>query len=81
MITVLSPPRLVGMMMGVWFFAQAEAAELAGYLAKIAAVPKMASTSLSLHIYGHAFLIYGAVTLILSVIAFACVPFLKKMIM
>tara|TARA_B100000989_G_scaffold289271_1_gene260879 strand:+ start:124 stop:1572 length:1449 start_codon:yes stop_codon:yes gene_type:complete len=80
MVTVLSPPKLVGMMMGVWFFAQAESAALAGFLARFSAVPDAANLSQALGIYDSAFMNYGLLTLGLGVVAIALIPFLKKMI-
>ncbi len=80
MITVLSPPNLVGMMMGVWFFAQAAAFAVGGSLANIAEVPAHLSATASLKIYGHAFTVFTQLCLILAVISFLLVPILKRMI-
>jgi POT family proton-dependent oligopeptide transporter len=80
MITLLSPPRLVGMMMGVWFFSQAAAFALSGTLANLAAVPEKVSPIYSMPYYHHAFYLFGVITLIFSIICFSIIPFLKKMI-
>ncbi len=80
MITELSPKHLVGMMMGVWFLSLSAAFAIGGQLATIAAAPDNVSPVITQSIYHHAFLIYGMIALLLSVIAFAAAPFLKKLI-
>jgi POT family proton-dependent oligopeptide transporter len=80
MITVLSPRRLVGMMMGVWFLSQSAAFAIGGGLATLAAIPQNLTTVASLPIYAHAFLLYGSITTGLTIISFALVPFLKRLI-
>lgn len=79
MITVLCPKELVGMMMGVWFFSQAASFAIGGMLANIAAIPANVSVITSLSIYSHAFLIYGGISLIMAMISFALIPFIKKL--
>lgn len=80
MITVLSPARLVGMMMGVWFLSQSAASAISGGLATLAAVPKHLSLDASLSIYTHAFVWYGVIATVLALASFAAVPFLKRLI-
>ena len=81
MITVLCPKHLVGMMMGVWFFSQAAAFAIGGMLANLAAVPAgEISAHASLAIYSHAFALYGFISLVIAIISFSLVPFLKNMI-
>ena len=80
MVTRLSPPRLVGMMMGVWFLTLSAAFAVGGGLATIADVPKSIHGSASLDIYSHAFFIYGGIALALAIFSFALVPFLKRLI-
>lgn len=80
MITVLSPKHLVGMMMGVWFFAQAASFSIGGFLANIAAVPEQMAAVQSLPIYTHAFVVYGFISLAAAIISLALVPFLGRMI-
>ncbi|HVV68311.1 MAG TPA: oligopeptide:H+ symporter [Gammaproteobacteria bacterium] len=80
MITVLTPKRLVGMMMGVWFFAQAASFALGGTLANLAAAPENVDKMTSLTIYNHAFLLFGLFSLALTVISFLLIPFLKRLI-
>ncbi len=80
MITVLCPRELVGMMMGVWFLAQAASFAIGGYLANLAAVPENLSAAASLPVYSHAFLIYGSIALAMTVISLMCLPLLNRMV-
>lgn len=80
MITVLCPKPLVGMMMGVWFFAQAASFAIGGFLANIAAVPANLTAAQSLPIYSHAFFVYGVIACVMALATYACVPFLNKMV-
>lgn len=80
MITVLTPPNMVGMMMGVWFLASACAFAISGSLANLADVPKHTDAIHSLPIYHHAFGLLSLLSLGLVVISFALVPLLKRMI-
>ncbi|HSX26587.1 MAG TPA: oligopeptide:H+ symporter [Chlamydiales bacterium] len=80
MVTRLSPRHLVGMMMGVWFLTNSAAFAIGGELAALSDVPKDTPGAVSLEIYGHAFFIYGIISLILTLLSFALVPYLKKLI-
>ncbi|MFT3741247.1 MAG: oligopeptide:H+ symporter [Gammaproteobacteria bacterium] len=80
MITILVPKHLVGRMMGVWFFAQAASFALGGAVANLAAIPDTLDKALSLQIYYHAFWVFGLISLVLTVISFLLVPFLKRLI-
>ncbi len=80
MITRLAPRHLVGMMMGVWFLTQAAAFAIGGSLATWADVPKGLTGAASLAIYSNAFLKFGALSFVLALIAFALVPYIKKLI-
>ncbi len=80
MITVLTPKRLVGMMMGVWFFAQAASFSLGGSLANLAAIPEKLTPSSSMPIYYHAFILFGEISLGLTVISLILVPTLRRLI-
>lgn len=79
MITVLCPKHLVGMMMGVWFFAQAASFAIGGFLANIAAVPEHATAVMSLQIYSHAFTLYGLIAFEMFLISFALLPLINRM--
>lgn len=80
MITVLVPKRLTGMMMGVWFFSQAEAFAMGGYLANIADVPKHLAAVDSLPVYSHAFFVYAMISAALTIISLSLAPFLRRLI-
>lgn len=80
MITRLIPKHLVGMMMGVWFLTLSISFALGGKLAILAQVTEKQTPVESLQVYSHAFLIYTAVALVLSVISFILVPMLNRMI-
>lgn len=80
MITTLSPKHLVGMMMGVWFLTQSAAFAIGGGLATFASVPDKTIAAESLKIYDHAFIIYGAISLVLAIVSMLLVPYLKRLI-
>lgn len=80
MITVLSPENLTGLMMGVWFLSQAAAFAIGGSMANLAAIPDHTNLLASLAIYHHAFTLFGFISLLLALIAFAVIPFLNKMV-
>jgi POT family proton-dependent oligopeptide transporter len=80
MITTLSPKHLVGMMMGVWFLTQAAAFAIGGGLATLASVPANTSAEIALRIYDKAFFIYGALALVLAILSFILIPYLKRLI-
>lgn len=80
MITTLSPKHLVGMMMGVWFLTQAAAFAIGGGLATLSSIPKNMPAALALGIYDKAFFIYGGLSLLLAMLSFILVPYLKRLI-
>lgn len=80
MVTTLSPKHLVGMMMGVWFLTQAAAFAIGGGLATLASVPSKTTPQAALAIYDKAFFVYGSLALVLSILSFALIPYLKKLI-
>ncbi len=80
MITLLAPRKLVGMMMGVWFLAQAASFAIGGGLASLASIPSHLSAVASLPIYTHAFTLFGSISVVFSLISFALVPVLKSLI-
>ncbi len=80
MITQLVPKKLVGMMMGVWFFAQAASFALGGSLANLAAIPDNLSKIDSLAVYNHAFFLFGILSMGLVICSAILVPFLRKLI-
>ena len=70
MITVLSPQRIRGLMMGVWFFALAAATTLAGQLARLTESAATLANPLAAVIYGHAFLTYGGLAILIALFLF-----------
>ncbi len=80
MITLYSPPRLRGFMMGTWFFALAASTAIAGQLAKIASIPNktMSIVSISKR-YGHAFISFAAICFATAILIMILTPWLKKL--
>jgi POT family proton-dependent oligopeptide transporter len=80
MIIRLAPPKLFGMMMGAWFLGNAAASVISGQVAKLASVPQgNLDPHLSLHIYGHAFLEIGIVSIGVGLVALILVPTLNRL--
>ena len=78
--TALAPRNMVGIMLGLWFFASAVANELGGWVAQLAAVPKgNIPATTSIHIYAHAFSVYGWWTIAAAGLGLCFVPTLSKM--
>ncbi len=77
--TALAPKSLSGIAMGIWFIGIAAANYLSGLLAELADVPKGASPSQEVAIYGHAFPIYGAIGIAAAVVFLILVPKLRRM--
>ncbi|HEX4045149.1 MAG TPA: peptide MFS transporter [Gammaproteobacteria bacterium] len=70
-VTMLAPPHLIGMMMGVWFVATGFGGIFAGLIAKLASVPATAVTvTEKLTIYQNAFLDYAYFAFIVAIILF-----------
>ena len=80
MITALSPPRHVGLMMGVWFLIQAASFAVGGKLATLATVLPTVSLEDSLTIYGKAFILFFWLSFVLAIISFFFIPLLNRMI-
>ncbi|EKD53695.1 MAG: hypothetical protein ACD_60C00160G0017 [uncultured bacterium] len=78
-VTLLSPPRLTGMMMGIWFVALGFGGEFAGFLATLSSVPKTATTPLSqLPIYRHAFFNFSLIAFTVALLLFFLQLALRK---
>lgn len=75
------PQRLMGFIMGLWFLCASLASIIAGKVASIASIPGNISRDpyLSLPIYNHLFIKIGSTTLVVSLVMFTLVPFLKKL--
>ncbi len=76
-VTTLAPEKLVGFMMGVWFFATGIGGEISGLLAQIASIPPgTVAASIRSHHYQHAFIVYSIIAVIFGVIVLS---FSKRM--
>lgn len=70
-VTVLAPPKLTGMMMGVWFVAIGFGGVFAGVVAKLASIPDNMHSNLDkLHIYQHAFSQFAYLAFAVSILLF-----------
>lgn len=79
MITSLSPPKMVGMMMGVWFMSLAAATAFAGRIAEITAVdPHITDPAQMAQSYGHAFLLFGFWGVVVAILLIAISPWLNR---
>lgn len=80
MVTALAPPNLTGMMMGVWFLTIAAGYAIGDYIADLASIPSNVTDLHTMNaIYGHTFGQFGWITLIVSIVLIALVPWLKRM--
>ena len=80
MITVLSPQKIRGLMMGVWFFALAAATTLAGQLAKLTENAASLAKPMAAIVYGHAFVTYGGLAVIIALLLFFSSKRLERLI-
>jgi POT family proton-dependent oligopeptide transporter len=81
MITRIAPTRMYGVMMGSWYLiAFALAANLSGYVARLASIPAELQHNLQamLGIYSTAFWKMGLIGLAVAILGFAISPWLKK---
>jgi POT family proton-dependent oligopeptide transporter len=80
MVVELSPPRLVGMMMGIFFVSLGLGGKLAGFLADYAAIPSnMHDLATIKDLYKAAFLHYAEIALAATVLALIFTPFIKRL--
>ena len=81
MVTRLSVPRLVGLMMGVWFFASSAAHYVAGWIAAMASVEggAAASTQASLSAYADTFGLVAQVAVVAGLVLLALSRPLKRL--
>lgn len=80
MITVLAPPRLTGMLMGVWFLTLGAATSIAGRIAAFAAIPKnMTDPAQIEHVYSHVFLEFGLSAVLIAALLMLLTPWVKKL--
>lgn len=67
-VTLLSPPKLMGLMMGVWFVATGFGGIFAGWLAKLSSIPDSVQTVAGkLAIYQAAFLDYAYLAFVIAI--------------
>ena len=82
MVTRLSVPKIVGLMMGVWFLSSAGAHYLAGVIAGMAAVDVMPGGSIdavsSLPVYTDTFRLLAYVGIALGVVIMASAPLVRR---
>ncbi|HQW84541.1 MAG TPA: peptide MFS transporter [Ferruginibacter sp.] len=82
MVTKLSPPKMVALMMGIWFFGTAIGEFLAGKIGSLMSVPKAIiaknDPTLSLPYYGAIILKISITSAIIGVVLIFTVPFLKR---
>lgn len=76
----LAPKPLVENVMNLWFLSQAAACAIGGGLSTLVLSPTKTPLAAALMIDERAFFIYGGVALSLSILGFALVPFLNRLI-
>lgn len=80
-VTMLSPPRLMGMMMGIWFVALGFGGEFAGWLAKLSSISgSMQDAITQLPVYRAAFLIYAFIAFGVAIVLFIMQMGLRKVL-
>lgn len=80
-VTMLAPPNLVGMMMGVWFVATGFGGIFAGWIAKLSSVPEATATVADkLAIYHQAFMEYAYLAFIMAIVLFFVQLATRKML-
>jgi len=78
-ITELAPQKIVGMMMGIWFFWTGIGGVLAGEFAKLSSVPKsLQDRILEMHLYQQAFQQYALLALIAACVLVCIVLFKRR---
>ena len=79
-VTRLSPLRLTGMMMGLWFLTLAAGSLLGGYFAQFAAIPTgMTSPVAKLYVYSQAFTHYALLSFAAAAVLFLLTPLVKRL--
>ncbi len=79
-VTLLSPPQIVGMMMGVFLIAIGYGGKLAGVIAQFSSIPEgITDKVIESHYYGSAFLKYALLSLVVGVVLLFFVPWLKRL--
>ena len=80
-VTALAPPKLVGLMMGVWFLTLAAGGALAAKVAKFSGIPPSIHNPLiTAGIYREHFIDSGIAGIILAVLLMMLTPWLRRML-
>lgn len=81
-VTMLSPPHLTGLMMGIWFVALGFGGEFAGWLAKLSSVSGtvVPDALIQLPIYRHAFFYYTTLAFVVAILLFLMQFLLRKIV-
>jgi POT family proton-dependent oligopeptide transporter len=80
-ITDLSPKRLAGFMMGIWFLSSSYSFQIVGFIGKQLAVNSASSSiagNVSLEIYTHGFIVISYYTLGAGLAVLLMAPFVKR---
>jgi len=82
MVGELLPPRIMGVMIGIFLISLALGGKLAGLFATITNIPKALSTNTFAvaHIYQHGFFLYFIFSIIVAIASLLIVPTLKNLI-
>jgi POT family proton-dependent oligopeptide transporter len=81
-VTTLSPPRIVGMMMGVWFLSSSAAYAIGGKIADLTALPSAIANNplLSAPVYETNFYRFGIASVVIGIAMIFLVPKLRRMV-
>jgi POT family proton-dependent oligopeptide transporter len=81
MVSELSPVKMVGLMMGTWYFATSVADALAGFVANWTTTPSGSNEPLiTSPVYYHTFALIGGISLIVGIFIIIISPFINTMI-
>ena len=79
MVARLSPKPMMSVMMGMWLVSTALGGVLSGTMASMTAIPKThMHAAYSLHVYAHAFGIFGWLSMITGVLTCLVAPFVMR---
>ena len=82
MVGELLPPRIMGVMIGIFLISIALGGKLAGWFANITNIPNAISTNIVAieHIYQHSFFLYFMFSIVITVMSLFLVPVLKGLV-
>ena len=80
MVTKLAVPKVVGLMMGVWFLASSVAHYVAGMIATLASVDEGAvgNAQASLVVYQETFYLVGVIGVVAGLVLLALAPLISR---